>query len=163
MFCTFCGSQIADGLTVCPNCHNNLNGGPQNKTNTTYNGIPQPPTYNQASPYNPYQPQFNPYGNLYMDYSDASTGMKILSFFIPLVGIVLYLCDRDRKPNSAKSCLKMSLISIGICVVLWLLWFLFVIVIATTGISNSNGMYEQETRIYYGLINSFLPWLHLFF
>ena len=41
---------------------------------------------------------------------NPSTGLKILSFIIPLVGLILYLTNKDKKPVSAKAYGKMALI-----------------------------------------------------
>lgn len=43
-----------------------------------------------------------------------SIGFAILSFFIPLVGLILYLIWKDKTPLRAKSCGKGALI--GVCV-----------------------------------------------
>lgn len=39
-----------------------------------------------------------------------STGLNILSFFIPLVGLILYLTQKDQTPIKAKGCGKAALI-----------------------------------------------------
>lgn len=36
---------------------------------------------------------------------DQSMGLNILSFFIPLVGIILYFCNNNKYPKKAKGCL----------------------------------------------------------
>lgn len=49
------------------------------------------------------------------DAQDApSIGFAILGFFIPLVGLILYLIWKDKTPQKAKSCGKGALI--GVCV-----------------------------------------------
>lgn len=40
--------------------------------------------------------------NYEVSMEDASGGMKALSFLIPIVGLILFLIDRDKKPKAAK-------------------------------------------------------------
>lgn len=47
-----------------------------------------------------------------------SFGLAVLSFLIPIVGIVIYFSDKSEKPNKAKSACNAALWSIGIGVVL---------------------------------------------
>ncbi len=50
-----------------------------------------------------------------VDYNDApSVGFAVLSFFIPIIGLILYLVWKDQSPLKAKSCGKGALI--GFCV-----------------------------------------------
>ena len=59
-----------------------------------------------------------------------STGLKVLSFFIPLIGIILYAVYSSDKPQSAKAYGKMALISfcIGFGSYILLYFFIFLIV-----------------------------------
>jgi predicted amidophosphoribosyltransferase len=50
-----------------------------------------------------------------------STGLNVISFFIPIVGLVLYLVHHDKAPQKAKAIGKYSLI--GFCVSLLLVVF----------------------------------------
>lgn len=43
-----------------------------------------------------------------------STGLKVLCFFIPLVALILYLVNKDKKPVSAKAYGKMGIIGIAV-------------------------------------------------
>lgn len=36
-------------------------------------------------------------------YDKAQTGLKVLCFFLPIVGLILYLVKKDETPNAAKS------------------------------------------------------------
>ena len=87
--------------------------------------------YGQQSYQQPYGQQYGqPYGQPYRQQpygvqtepDVASTGMKVLCFLIPLVGIILYFTEKDRYPNKAKSLLKISLISWGIGIVLSIIY-----------------------------------------
>lgn len=120
MFCKFCGQPIVDNSgNVCPKCSDNIELSSNSQQSGNNNQYTSPPPYN---PYNS-QPQM-PYGQPYIDYSHADIWMKILSFFFPIVGIILYCADRNRKPNSAKDCLKISLIAIGVQFLLYIIAFL---------------------------------------
>ena len=43
-----------------------------------------------------------------------STGLNALSFFIPIVGLILYIVYHDKAPNKAKEIGKWALIGFGI-------------------------------------------------
>lgn len=114
MYCVHCGQQVFPNQTgVCPNCGAPLSGGAPN-----YGTVP--PQYVPPMPPYPLQPSIS--------YEDADVILKIVCFFVPLVGIILYFLDRDTKPVSAKQCLKLSLIGMGVsfgfvvlAVLIWLL------------------------------------------
>ena len=44
--------------------------------------------------------------------NEGAGGMKWLCFFIPLVGLILYLIWKDDKPVAAKECGKFALIGV---------------------------------------------------
>lgn len=46
-------------------------------------------------------------------------GYGVLGFFFPLIGLILYLCWKDNKPNNANAVGKGALISVIIGVVIW--------------------------------------------
>lgn len=76
------------------------------------NENPQPQyqqPYPPQPPY-PYSPQVN---------DKKSTVLCILSFFIPLVGLILYLTQKDQTPIKAKACGKCALISFILQIVLY--------------------------------------------
>ncbi|MFN0254720.1 hypothetical protein [Pedobacter ureilyticus] len=49
---------------------------------------------------------------------DLSTGLKILSFCIPLAGAILYFVKKENEPVAAKSACNLALIGFGVGVVL---------------------------------------------
>ena len=51
----------------------------------------------------------------------ATTGMKILSFLIPLVGLILFIVDKDKKPVAAKDELMWAGIGFGVGIVLYII------------------------------------------
>ena len=54
-------------------------------------------------------------------YDSGSFGWAVLGFFIPIVGLILWLVWKDEKPRSAARAGKGALWSVIIEVVLWLL------------------------------------------
>ncbi len=89
-FCPNCGTQLDDAVRFCPNCGAGVNN----------QGAPG---YQQNNPYNqPYQQPQEP--------DVPSTGLKVLCFFIPLAGLILFLINNKEKPVSAKEYGKMALI-----------------------------------------------------
>jgi len=56
-------------------------------------------------------------------YDDApSTGFAILGFFFPLIGLILYLVNKDNRPQKAKSAGKGALIGFIVSVVLGIVY-----------------------------------------
>ena len=51
----------------------------------------------------------------------ASTGMKVLSFLIPLAGLILFIVDKDKKPAVAKDELMWAGIGFGVGIVLYII------------------------------------------
>ena len=84
MYCHQCGKEVGDAK-FCPYCGAQLNGQPSQ-------GDYQP-LYNQQTYYS--HPDDEP-----------SFGYALLSFFIPIVGIILFIVWNKEFPLRAKSCLK---------------------------------------------------------
>lgn len=61
---------------------------------------PQPQVYNQ----------FN--GNMPPQEEKANVGLAILSFIIPIVGLILFLTKKSEKPKTAKACGISALVSV---------------------------------------------------
>ena len=51
---------------------------------------------------------------------DATTGMKVLSFLFPIVGLILFIVDKDKKPVAAKEELKWAGIGFGVGLILYI-------------------------------------------
>ncbi len=86
--------------------------------------------YNQNSQNNYFRPEVENYqeNNIQMPQKEdkASVGLAILSFIIPLVGLIVFLVDRDKKPKNAKTS--------GICaLVSFLLGIVISIIITVAG------------------------------
>ena len=59
----------------------------------------------------------------------SSIGYALLGFFVPLVGLILYLMWKTEYPLRAKSAGKGALISVIVSVVFWLFYILFLVVL----------------------------------
>ncbi len=91
-----------------------------------------PPQENQQ-PYTPPPQGYNQFnGNMPPREEKASVGLAILSFIIPLVGLILFIVKKDKKPKTAKAC--------GICA---LVSFIINIVITVIMAATSGALFSQ--------------------
>ncbi len=88
-YCPQCGAQVEENARFCPGCGAKLDGGANPNAQEAY------PTYHAA----PSAGQ-----------EEAGAGWKVLSFFIPLVGLILFLVWNNESPRKAKACGKWALI-----------------------------------------------------
>ena len=88
-YCQTCGKQLVDDAVFCPGCGCAV-------------GNNAPAGHNNAGPA-----------------ADApNIGFAILSFFFPLIGLILWLVWKDTYPLKAKSCGKGALIGVIVGVVI---------------------------------------------
>ena len=57
-----------------------------------------------------------------MSADEKSTGLNVISFLIPLVGLIVYLTQKDTHPIKAKSAGKSALWGVGVSVALGILF-----------------------------------------
>lgn len=77
-----------------PNQNPNFNGGYNPNQNPNFNGGYQPnPNYGAPGQY-----------NIPAEEDKTSAGWCILSFIVPLAGLVIFLTNKDKKPKHAKAC-----------------------------------------------------------
>jgi len=74
-----------------------------------------------------------------IDNKGADIGMKLLSLFIPIVGLILYLSWKDTKPIAAKDVGKFAII--GVCISAGLGILMFIISMAMVGSAMSSFPY----------------------
>lgn len=91
VFCTGCGKELSESEEFCSVC---------GKQRTTPSQGAQPV----------FQQQVNPQTGYVQD--APSGGMTALSFFFPIVGLILYLVWKDQTPLKAKSAGKGALIGV---------------------------------------------------
>ena len=60
--------------------------------------------------------------NNIMSVDEKSTGLNVISFLIPLVGLIIYLTQKDTHPIKAKSAGKSALWGVGVGVALGILF-----------------------------------------
>ena len=108
-FCVNCGKELEDTGAFCPHCGT-----------ACAQPAPQQPVYQQPAPQQPAPAT-----------KDApSFAMALVGFLVPIVGLILYLLNKDTKPLEAASAGKGALVSVSCGVVLWILYFVFVFVLA---------------------------------
>ncbi len=119
MFCSHCGAPITpETEDFCKNC-----GAPTKGVQPPYGYAGQqvpPPPYGMG-----YPPPPPP-----VSYEEADTLLKVACVFFPIIGIILYCIDKDKKPVSAKQCLKISLITMGVSFLIPLLFWIFAMIVA---------------------------------
>lgn len=100
-----------------------------NEHNNQYYSQPNPQEQYQNYNYN-YQYPMPPVEE------KASVGLAVLSFFIPLAGLIIFLIEKDKRPKTAKTsgiCALISfIINIVLSIVVWVAYFAGV-----TGMSNA--------------------------
>lgn len=130
MFCRECGKMVQDGNKFCTGCgtkvepismnknvetETNQNSGPiveeNKKINNSVNNINTNTANNNNYSSNGYYNANNNYSNTSFNNSSYyvpnkkdkySVGFNILSFFVPLVGLVLFLIWKEETPKKAK-------------------------------------------------------------
>ena len=80
MYCYQCGKEVSEDAKFCPYCGASLT-----QTKGSYQPIQTQTVSSEDAPH---------------------MGFAVLSFFIPIVGLILYLVWKDEFPQKAKSCLK---------------------------------------------------------
>lgn len=113
MNCPNCGAQTPDTSSFCETCGTPIAAAqPATPITDTYQQQPAAPqavpTYGQSAPaYTAQQPQPQmraaPYAPAAASVQDSgSIGWGVLGFFFPLVGLILFLVWRTKKPKCAK-------------------------------------------------------------
>ncbi len=111
--CPHCGCSNLDDARYCSTCGLLINNvGPSN--------------FNNAYQQNPYA---------YNKANDSTSAWWVLGLFIPIVGLILFLVWKDEYPKRAKSAGIGALISVGINVVIGILYFILIIVAIAIGIT----------------------------
>lgn len=93
-YCPNCGAHVDDSTNFCPSC-----GAKLSDNGDSFSGMRSESTNYSSAPQSSDVP---------------STGLKVLCFFFPIIGLILFCVNHDTKPVSAKAYGKMALI--GFCV-----------------------------------------------
>ena len=114
MYCRNCGAKIEEGTSYCPSC------GASQKDGNTNN-------YNNYNSYN-------------QQYDSGSFGWAVLGFFVPLVGLILWIVWMNDRPKSAKMAGLGALASVIFSVVFSVAMVL--IILATGDYSSTSSMIQ---------------------
>lgn len=115
--------------------------------------------YYQAPPQqNGYYNQFN--GNMPPmppQEEKANVGLAILSFLIPIVGLVLYLTQKNEKPKTAKACGKAALACVIISVIVSIISGVASVFLTAKYMEEGSAdtSYLEEYDNYEDILNSF--------
>lgn len=102
MFCNICGKELDSGARFCPEC-----GAP-----TTSVTPPQVVNSNSS-----------------VSTDKGNIGWGVLGFFLPLVGLILFLVWKDTKPGDSSMAGKGALLSVIISAGLSILWVIIGLII----------------------------------
>lgn len=125
-YCTQCGKEMDENASFCPQCGTPRGGG--------YREQPYDPSQND--PYNNPRPQ---YQAAPAQYDSGSIGWAILGFFIPLVGLILFLVWIGNKPKSAKMAGLGALVNVIFNIVIYVV--VFVILLGSSSPTTSMLMF----------------------
>lgn len=118
MFCQTCGNELNDKAVICPKCGCVVNR--EDYDAAFRNAAASNPGNNGGQQYSaPVNNVKNPGSDSYNykpEEDVPNAGYSVLSFLIPIFGIIIYATEHKKKPNASKRYLMWSLISIGICV-----------------------------------------------
>lgn len=141
-----------------------------------------PPNYNQQG-YNPYSAPQGKYcprcGNLCdpnavicvkcrMSFGSIpqqnvddkpSTGLKVVCFFFPIVALVLYLVEKDKKPISAKEYGKWGIIGVAVNIGLSVLSSILTAILGVANMGNAYYAYEEFDDFYYQILPNIISML----
>ena len=111
-FCSNCGNKILNPNIQSQSVVNDYSSNPyqsmQERNNQAVQETQEIPPYKDGN-----TPLIGTEGN-----DEKSIGLNVLSWFVPLVGIILYFVNKDEKPIQSKSVLHCAIASIIVNVIL---------------------------------------------
>ena len=131
-YCSQCGKELVQGAKFCQNCGAPVESaaaagtgaaGDGSASANTSSGDSSSASYagyyerQNAQSQNAQRQNAQPNHN-YVEQDIPSTGLNVLAFFLPLVGLILYLVYVDSTPRRAKAIGKFALIGFGVGVAL---------------------------------------------
>lgn len=111
-YCSNCGKELADSVAFCSEC-----------------GAPQQAQQAQQAPGGTYQqpahqqPPMQGYPVQQAPVDSGSFGWAVLGFFIPIVGLILFLVWKDQKPLSSKKAGLGALIGVIATVAFYIIFY----------------------------------------
>lgn len=124
---------------------------PQEQSNQQYQGNQQyyqQPQGNQQYYQQPYgQQNYGPMPPMPPQEKKASVGLAILSYIIPLAGLIIFLVKKDSRPKTAKVCGICALVSVIINVIVSIVFYAIMGTAVLSGITddaiNDFSYYEE--------------------
>ncbi len=113
MYCSNCGNELSDKAVVCPQC-----GCIANKTayEAAFNAVKNENNNVNNNTANIQAKNTEPKPDV------PNPAFSLLSFFMPLFGIVIYFADRQKTPNACKRYLLWSIVSIVLIVLFYIIY-----------------------------------------
>lgn len=118
----------------------------------------QNPYQGQYQNQNPYQGQYqNPYQNQPMPPQEqkASVGLAILSFIIPLAGLIIFLSYKDKRPKTAKTSGICALVGFILGIIFSVISNVIVASNITKGVMDDDSYYSDYGDEYDYDLNEF--------
>lgn len=104
MFCSSCGKQVEGNYNNCPYC-----GAPLMMVEDNPYQVPPQSDINRQ--------RYNTVPNQLKE-DESSIGFAVLSFFFPLIGLILYFCWNKETPKKANSCIKGAIVGFVVNLIL---------------------------------------------
>ena len=133
MNCKWCGNVVGENDKFCQHCGGNLM-----NTNVSENPQVSNATMNQSIQTN--------------TEAKANIWLVILSVFIPLAGLIIFLVKKDDDKKTAKASGLAALISFCVSIILFIVSIVFILTVATNSINSvfdkaQNAMEDIETEM----------------
>ena len=136
MFCSQCGKEIPDDATFCNFCGAQVKEDtpePQATVNNTYQAAPKPSKMVHCRNCGALMDEnatvcprcgapVGSVGSTAEGPDEPDTVLNVLSFLIPIVGLILYCVNINKFPKKAKTLGKWALIGFGVSVVIGIIW-----------------------------------------
>lgn len=129
MICNRCGKKVDNNSKFCPNCGQEVTASNSNNVNNS-----------EISN-----------GNMNNDSKKVNVGLVIVSFLIPLVGLILFIVKKDNDKKNAKACGISALIGFILGIVLSILLTVFTFAIVDNAkdktvdiLNDSNTVTEED-------------------
>lgn len=122
--------------------------GPQAKSDTRRNAPPTMPVNASVNTNRSGIPNYGPSNGTAKEEDKKSVPLNLVSWFVPLAGIILYFVNRDDKPIRSKSNIKCALISLIVNVLLAVVGTFIIIGGTFAAISAVDGWEESSESDY---------------
>lgn len=139
MFCVNCGKEMKGEYKFCTNCGTKVlpieSSKKEEKVEEVKKNVVVENTVNSKN---------TTVGNEYKKEDKTSIGLSIVSFFVPVVGLVLYLIMRKETPNKAKSIGICALIGYVLSIVISVIMCIYIFAIGIPQFTYKHGPYQYR-------------------